>query len=159
MLCNNQQWKITIILLFFNKLMDCDTPQKIGNLVFWENFLKLSSNSIKWDSIVWQISQKKMGVSWQSQKKSWVLGTDFYWLFLWIPDGNSWVYFLASSLIICEPLFVRLPNITMCHSPIGNWHLPPSPALFDISHLLALPCHCNHVLDSVINRHMGMGLT
>jgi hypothetical protein len=39
------------------------------------------------------------------------------------------------------------------HQSVIGALLLPSPALFDISHLLSLPCHCKHVLDSVINRH------
>jgi hypothetical protein len=45
---------------------------------------------------------------------------------------NYWVRYLASFLVISKHVFVCLLNITICHSPIHQRHLPPSPALFDI---------------------------
>jgi hypothetical protein len=116
---------------------------KNWNLAFQENFLKLSSDSIKWDSISWQTFWGKSGVSWLTRKKSefsGILGNRF---FPRNPDSgillrNSWGYYYSSFLAISKHVFACLPNITVCHSPVGNQCLPPSPALFDISCLSSL---------------------
>jgi hypothetical protein len=121
-----------------------DTPQKIGNLAFRENFLKLSNDSIKWDSIAWQTSRRKLGAgpfgsSWEPI---------FHRFFLRIHDSKF-------SGVLFGKLFWR--SVNMCLRACQTLPFVTHQSAISVSRHHLVIATMSSILSSI--DVMGLGLT